>query len=129
VADYKVMSSPMPPHVLAEDGQLVLYVELLRQAGYIVPGQKVLVGHLYLTERDGVQPVWVTPSPSALPRLALQLAHMDRHIKGRDYLPVRGIATGRSSPCLSCGLAYACSASFNQAFLQTSSGETIYDDH
>jgi hypothetical protein len=127
VADYKVMSSPMPPHVLAEDGQLTLYVELLRQAGYIAPGQKVLVGHLYLTERDGVQPVWVTPSPSALPRLALQLAHMDRHIKSRDFLPVRGIATGKSSPCLSCELAYACRASFDHdPLVQTLPGEN-YD--
>jgi len=109
VADYKVMSSSlMSEQDLAEDGQLALYVELLRQNGHIAPGQKTRVGHIYLTERRGVQHVWSQPSAYALSRLARQLEHMDRRIKANDFLPVRGIATGSKLPCLSCGLASVC---------------------
>lgn len=109
VADYKVMPAVLlSPQRLAEDGQLALYVALLRQAGYIQPGQKTAIGHIYLTERQGIQPVWSESSPSALLRLMQQFAYIDRHVKAQDFLAVRGVMAGKSSPCLSCGLAYTC---------------------
>ena len=115
IFDYKTMNRPMTTASLSEDEQLALYVELLRQNGYIISGQKVYVGHIYLTdniaEDDGVQPIWTIPSPHALPRLAKQLAYMDRHIRANDFIPIRGIATGAQSPCASCGLAHVCSTS------------------
>lgn len=112
VADYKVMNRPMTEATLSEDSQLALYTELLRQNGYIGLGQRVMIGHIYLTnhiaEEDGVQTVWTLPSPNVLPRLVQQLAYMDRHIQQDDFVPVRGIATGVQVPCQSCGLASAC---------------------
>lgn len=116
LADYKVMSSSlMSEQDLAEDGQLALYAELLRQNGRIAPTQKVRTGHIYLTERKGVQHVWTTPSPNALPRLARQLEHMDRRIRANDFMPVRGIATGSKLPCPDCGLASVCPSRFEGA--------------
>ena len=116
LADYQVMSSSlMSEQDLAEDGQLALYAELLRQNGYIAPTQKVRAGHIYLTERKGVQHVWTTPSPNALPRLAHQLEHMDRRIRANDFMPVRGIATGSKLPCPDCGLADVCPSRFEGA--------------
>jgi PD-(D/E)XK nuclease superfamily len=113
LADYKVMSSShMSEQDLAEDGQLALYAELLRQNGHIAAGQRVRVGHIYLTERRGVQHIWTTPSPHALPRLARQLEHMDRRIRANDFMPVRGIATGSKLPCPDCGLASVCPSRF-----------------
>jgi hypothetical protein len=108
IADVKVMSHPMSPEDIAEDGQLNLYLELCRQAGIVAPGQQVYLGHLYCTERHGVKPVWSPPSPDALARLAWQFAHMDRRIKAADFLPVQGIATGAMNPCLTCEVAAAC---------------------
>jgi hypothetical protein len=122
VADYKTMKRPMTAASLSEDEQLALYVCLLRQNGYIVPGQKVYVGHIYLTDKitedDGIQPIWTVPSPHALPRLGRQLAYMDRHIKNNDFIPVRGIANGVQSPCASCGLARSCSFSLAEDRLE-----------
>lgn len=112
VADYKVMNRPMRAEALSEDEQLALYVELLRQHGYLAPGQQVWVGHIYLrdaiTEPDGVLAVWTRPSPHALPRLARHLAYMDRHLAAHDLIAIRGIATGAQAPCHSCGLASVC---------------------
>lgn len=108
VADYKVMNRPMSEADLAEDGQLNLYVALLRQNGYILPGQKVMIGHIYLLDDGSVLPVWTQPSPNALPRLIQQMAYMDQHVKNNLFIPIRGIATGAKAPCLSCGLAYIC---------------------
>jgi hypothetical protein len=116
VADYKVMNRPMSEADLAEDGQLNLYVELLRQNGYILSGQKVMIGHIYLLDNvadfDGILPVWTLPSPSVLPRLARQMAYMDQHVRHNLFIPIRGIATGAKAPCLSCGLAYMCPTAF-----------------
>jgi hypothetical protein len=121
VADYKKMNTPMSEDALAEDEQLALYVALLRQNGYIFPGQKVYIGHIYLTndiaEPDGIKTVWVLPSPNALPRLAKQIAYMDRHIQQNDFIPIRGIATGLQAPCLSCGLANVCPMSLPSALV------------
>ena len=130
VADYKTMNRPMTAATLSEDEQLALYVELLRQNGYITGGAPVRVGHIYLTdhiaEEDGVQPIWTVPSPHTLPRLAKQLTYMDQHIRNNDFIPIRGIATGTQSPCMSCGLARVCSISLaNDALVPQYKGEIL----
>jgi len=117
VADYKVMSHLMTPEEIAVDGQLNLYVELLRQAGMLVPGQRVEIGHIYLTERQGVMQVWATPLEEALSLLEMQLVHMDRRIQAREFLPVRGIVVGALSPCAQCEMAGPCRSTL-QAKLQ-----------
>ena len=108
IADAKVMSHPMTPESVGEDGQLNLYLELCRQAGIVVADQQVYLGHLYCTERQGVVPVWAPPAPDALPRLVWQFTQMDRRIKAGDFLPVRGIGTGALNPCPTCEMAAAC---------------------
>jgi hypothetical protein len=130
VADYKTMNRPMTAAALSEDEQLALYVELLRQNGYIIERhQKVYVGHIYLTdniaEDGGIQPIWTVPSSHALPRLAKQLAYMDRHISNNDFIPTRGIATGAQSPCTSCGLAYVCPTGLSNEALVPIEGEVL----
>lgn len=120
IADAKVMSSSsMRPEDIAEDGQLNLYVEMLRQRGSLARDQPVRIGHQYFTRGGmdketglpappGSYQVWATPSPHALPRLTKQLVRMDRRIRAGDFFPVRGIATGTMSPCPSCLMADAC---------------------
>lgn len=131
VADYKVMNRPMEADALSEDEQLALYVELLRQHGYLAPGQQVRVGHIYLrdkiTEPDGVLPIWTRPSRNVLPRLARHLAYMDRHLAAHDIIAIRGIATGAQAPCHSCGLAHACLSSLagDQAVVSTEQEENL----
>jgi len=56
VADYKT-GTPHSRDELAENAQLAIYVELLRQNGYITEDDRVQIGHIYLTE-DGVRAIW-----------------------------------------------------------------------
>ena len=113
IADYKVMSHLMTQEETAGDGQLNLYVHLLRQAGRIAPDQPVHIGHIYPTERQGVQQVWARPSPDALALLTTQVREMDRVVRARVFLPVRGIAVGAMSPCARCEVAEVCRTSLS----------------
>lgn len=129
IADAKVMSSSaMRADDIAEDAQLNLYVEMLRQGGWIEQDQPVLIGHQYYTKAGmdkttglpavpGSYQVWARPSPHALPRLTKQLVRMDRRIRQGDFFPVRGIATGSMSPCPTCLMAEACQTHW-QSYVQ-----------
>jgi len=126
IADGKVMSSSsMTASEIAEDAQLNLYVEMLRQSDRAERDQPVYIGHVYYTKSDGNTPrglparpgtyqVWARPSPHAIPRLTKQLVRMDRRIRSGDFLPVRGIATGSLSPCPTCIMAAACQDHWKQ---------------
>ena len=85
VADYKT-GKPISSNELAESAQMAIYVELLRQNGYITDDDRVRIGHIYLTE-TGVLPVWTDTAQHAtvLQRLGRQLgmaaALMDNQLR------------------------------------------------
>jgi len=109
VADYKT-GKPISSGELAESVQMAIYVELLRQNGYITDDDRVRIGHIYLTE-TGVLPVWTDTAQQAtvLQRLGRQLvvaaALMDNELfsarKGLDVF---------QSPCAFCDVAHVCDA-------------------
>jgi hypothetical protein len=110
VGDYKT-SRPIAPDALAEDAQLAIYVMMLRQNGYIEPGQPVEVGHIYLAEKGPVQ-VWVDTSrhDRVVERLEAQVAQTAALIDSGLLIPRKHIDSGFMSPCRMCDYAHVCDA-------------------
>jgi hypothetical protein len=109
VADYKT-GRPLGQSEIAQSAQLVLYVGLLRQQGYIGESDRVRIGHLYLTE-TGVLPVWTDTRDQerALARLARQLSLAAALMENGLLSDRKGLDTFLS-PCTSCDLAHVCDA-------------------
>lgn len=110
VGDYKT-GRPVGPDELAEDAQLAIYVALLRQHGTIAPGQKVEVGHIYLTEHGPLH-VWVSDArlDHVLRRVEQQLQHTAALIRADLVISRKGVASGFLSPCTLCDVAHVCDA-------------------
>ena len=110
IGDYKT-GSAISREALAEDAQLVIYVELLRQNGLIAPGQPVQVGHIILGAPD-VTHIWVDMAnhERLLARIERQLTQVAALIDDGLFIPRKGIESGFLSPCALCDLAHVCDA-------------------
>jgi RecB family exonuclease len=110
IGDYKT-GSATSREALAEDAQLVIYVELLRQNSMIAPGQPAEVGHIVLGDRD-VTKLWVDTANHArlLSRIERQLTQVAALIDAGLFIPRKGIESGFLSPCALCDLAHVCVA-------------------
>lgn len=109
VADYKT-GRPISQGELAESAQLAIYVELLRQNGYIAEDDRVRIGHIYLTE-TGVLPVWADTAQHAavLQRLGRQLAVATALMDNELFSARKGLDVFQS-PCALCDVAHVCDA-------------------
>jgi hypothetical protein len=109
VADYKT-GRPISSGELAESAQLAIYVELLRQNGYITTDDRVRIGHIYLTE-TGVLPVWTNTDGHApvLQRLGQQLA-VAAALMDNELFSARKGLDAFQSPCALCDVAHVCDA-------------------
>jgi RecB family exonuclease len=109
VADYKT-GKPISSNELAESAQMAIYVELLRQNGYITDDDRVRIGHIYLTE-TGVLPVWTDTAQHAavLQRLGRQLAVAAALMDNQLFSARKGLDTFQS-PCAFCDVAHVCDA-------------------
>jgi hypothetical protein len=109
VADYKT-GRPMSREELAESAQMAIYVELLRQNGVIADGDRVQIGHIYLTE-SGVVPIWADTVQHAnvLRRLERQIATAAALMDNGLYSDRRGLDSFQS-PCAFCDLSHVCDA-------------------
>jgi hypothetical protein len=111
VLDYKTGRRQLNPAQLADDAQLAIYAELLRQTGHIFPGQPVRVGHRYLGERGEITTVWANAEhhPLVLERLGRQFAVARALIDAGLFVPVKGVDPAMG-PCALCDLAHHCRA-------------------
>ena len=109
VADYKT-GRPISQGELAENAQMALYVELLRQNGYITEDDRVRIGHIYLTE-SGVLPIWVddVQQVTMLHRLGRQLNMAAALIDNGLFSDRKGLDAFQS-PCAFCDVAHVCDA-------------------
>lgn len=109
VADYKT-GKPISGGELAESAQMAIYVELLRQNGYITEDDHVRIGHIYLTE-TGVLPVWTDTAQQAtvLQRLGRQLAVAAALMDNQLFSARKGLDAFQS-PCTFCDVAHVCDA-------------------
>lgn len=109
IADYKTSARPLTREQLAGNVQLLVYCELLRQNGILLPGQQARVGHIYLTEA-GVTQVWAETDRHAqrLPLLEQQVAQAERRRAQGDFMPVAGIHSSFQDPCPTCDMAHVC---------------------
>jgi hypothetical protein len=109
VADYKT-SKPISSYELTESAQMAIYVELLRQNGYITTDDRVRIGHIYLTE-TGVLPVWTDTAQHAtvLQRLGRQLAVAAALMDNQLFSARKGLDAFQS-PCTFCDVAHVCNA-------------------
>jgi hypothetical protein len=109
VADYKT-GKPISGGELAENAQMAIYVELLRQNGYITDDDRVRIGHIYLTE-TGVLPVWMDTAQhtAVLQRLGRQLAVAAALMDNQLYSARKGLDIFQS-PCAFCDVAHVCDA-------------------
>ncbi len=109
VADYKTTKSQLSLAELRDDVQLQLYVHLVRQAGIIPVGARVIVGHIYLS--DVVTPIWID-APDMLdaphPRLLRQIDLIAGQIERDEFVPVRGVLNGWADRCGDCLLTHVC---------------------
>lgn len=111
VLDYKTGRRHLSPQQLAEDAQLAIYAELLRQHGHVEPGQPVRVGHRYLGERGEISTIWARDDqhPRVLERLSRQVAAARAMIDAGLFAPVRGVDPAMG-PCALCDLSHHCRA-------------------
>ena len=109
VADYKT-GKPISSNELAESAQMAIYVELLRQNGYITDDDRVRIGHIYLTE-TGVLPVWTDTAHhvTVLQRLGRQLG-MAAALMDNQLFSARKGLDAFQSPCAFCDVAHVCGA-------------------
>ena len=109
VADYKT-GKPISSNELAESAQMAIYVELLRQNGYITDDDCVRIGHIYLTE-TGVLPIWMDTArhASVLQRLGRQLAVAAALMDNQLFSARKGLDAFQS-PCAFCDVAHVCDA-------------------
>jgi PD-(D/E)XK nuclease superfamily protein len=109
VADYKT-GRPISHGELAQSAQLALYLELLRQNGYITEDDRVRIGHIYLTE-SGVLPIWVddVQQVTMLHRLGRQLNMAAALIDNGLFSDRKGLDVFQS-PCAFCDVAHVCDA-------------------
>ncbi|HEU5101398.1 MAG TPA: PD-(D/E)XK nuclease family protein [Roseiflexaceae bacterium] len=109
VADYKT-GKPISSGELAESAQMAIYVELLRQNGYITDDDRVRIGHIYLTE-TGVLPVWADTAQHAtvLQRLGRQLAVAAALMDNQLFSARKGLDAFQSA-CAFCDVAHVCDA-------------------
>src|SRR5581483_3832400 len=110
VGDYKT-GRPIARDEVAQDAQLAIYTQLLRENGYIAPDQPVQAGHIYLTDSGPIQ-VWADAGHHAqvLRRIEAQLAHTAALIEADLIISRKGIASGFMSPCAFCDVAHVCDA-------------------
>lgn len=108
IADYKT-GREVEPALLAEDAQLALYAELLRQNGVITPGKPVKVGHIYLGN-DDVHQVWANTDTHnrLLETLSWQVSHVQALIDSGFFIPVYGVNTAFNYPCPYCDMRRVC---------------------
>jgi len=109
VADYKT-GKPISRDELAQNAQMAIYVELLRQNGYVAEGDRVRIGHIYLTESD-VLPVWTDALQQAkvLQRLSRQISMAAALMDNRLFSDRKGLDVFQS-PCSLCDVAHVCDA-------------------
>jgi len=109
IADYKT-GKPISRDELAQSAQMALYVELLRQNGYIAEDQRVRIGHIYLTE-SGVLPVWTDAVQQAnvLQRLSRQISMAAALMDNGLFSDRKGLDVFQS-PCSFCDVAHVCDA-------------------
>jgi hypothetical protein len=109
VADYKT-GTPHDQGELAENAQLAIYVELLRQNGYIARDDVVTIGHIYLIE-DGVRAVWANTlqHTRVMARLERQVSLAAALMEHQLISDRKGLDTFQS-PCAFCDLAHVCDA-------------------
>ena len=108
-ADYK-FSRIASKEDIEQDLQLLLYVELARQRGIVLPGQPVWVGHIYPTEKGEVVKVLAGTALHGLllPELRRLFRDMSRDIAEGRYHRVRGIDHFSVAPCALCDVAHLC---------------------
>lgn len=111
VGDYKTSARPMTAPQLAVNMKMLLYCELLRQNGIVLPNQEILIGHIYLTEAAVTQ-VWTNTDQLArcLSLIERQFKQAERRRQMGDFVPVAGIATSFQDPCPTCDMAHVCDA-------------------
>lgn len=111
ILDYKTGRRHLSPQQLAEDAQLAIYAELLRQQGHVAAGQPVRVGHRYLGERGEICTIWARDDqhPRVLERLSRQVAAARAMIDAGLFIPVKGVDP-TMGPCALCDLAHHCRA-------------------
>jgi hypothetical protein len=111
VADYKTIARPLTRQQIAVNIQLLIYVELLRQNGILLPGQPARIGHIYLSDA-GVSQVWADASfrERYLPLLAQQLEQAERRRAEADFVPIAGLHPSFLDPCPTCDMAHVCDA-------------------
>jgi len=109
VADYK-FSRIASQEDIAQDLQLLLYVELARQRGIVLPGQAVRVGHIYPTEKGEVVRVLAGDALHAvlLPELRRLFGDMAADVAQGRFHRVRGIDHFSVAPCGMCDMAHQC---------------------
>lgn len=110
VGDYKT-GRPIARDQVAQDAQLAIYTQLLRENGYIAPEQPVQVGHIYLTDSGPIQ-IWADAGhhTQVLGRIEAQIAHTAALIEADLIISRKGIASGFMSPCAFCDVAHVCDA-------------------
>jgi PD-(D/E)XK nuclease superfamily len=108
-ADYK-FSRIAQAEDIEQDLQLLLYVELARQRGIVLPGQPVWVGHIYPTEKGEVVKVLAGTALHALllPELRRLFRDMARDVAEGRFHRVRGIDHFSVAPCGMCDVAHLC---------------------
>lgn len=111
-ADYK-FSRIARREDIEQDLQLLLYVELARQRGIILPDQPVVIGHIYPTEKGEVVKVLAGTELHALllPELRRLFRDMARAVAEGRFHRVRGIDHFSVAPCGMCDLAHLCEPS------------------
>lgn len=111
VLDYKTGKTRLTAEELAEDAQMALYVELLRQQGHIANGEPVRVGHRYLTDKGEILTVWseANRQPKLLERIGQQMATARALIDAGVFMPARGIDPAMG-PCSYCSFKHSCDA-------------------
>jgi hypothetical protein len=111
VLDYKTGRTRLSADELAEDAQMALYVELLRQQGHLDECQDVRIGHRYISERGEIATVWSHTArlPRVLDRLGRQLATARALFDAGIVMPARGIDPAMG-PCGYCAYRHSCEA-------------------
>lgn len=111
ISDNKVTAVHLTREELGEDIQLAAYFVLLKQNGWIEEGQRVRIGHCYISEGSLPQHEWSDTSlydAFVLPHLHEQFALLKAAIQDQQFRRVRGIQPAAMSPCRFCGVRHAC---------------------